>query len=79
MGIQRSSPYTSWSCESYPSDSKGPDILPLFSKVYCANIQGGEHARFLRQVNEFPIATNHESVYTRMCDDPDAELRVAMK
>ena len=47
-------------------------------KVYCANIQG-EHARFLRQVEEFPIATNHASVYTRICDDLDAELRVPMK
>jgi hypothetical protein len=38
-----------------------------------------EHVLFLRQVDDFAIATNHEDLYTRICNDLDSKLLVPMK
>ena len=46
--------------------------------LYRAKI-GNENVIFLRQVDDFAIATNQESLYTNICDQLDSHLLVPMK
>jgi hypothetical protein len=46
--------------------------------LYRATVEG-EHVLFLRQVDDFAIATNHESLYVSICNDLDSQLLVPMK
>ena len=46
--------------------------------LYRATI-GNENIIFLRQVDDFAIATNQESLYTTICDQLDSHLLVPMK
>jgi hypothetical protein len=46
--------------------------------IYRATIEG-EDVLFLRQVDDFAIATNNAALYNRICDSLDSKLLVPMK